>query len=94
MAFLLDDRSDRIVQYEQQAGLPRLESAIGFGLVFDEPVEALFAGVSESMRDQLAVRARVLLQQMSDKTTADNAQKLDTLTRLGNLDDDTWRGAA
>lgn len=95
LTFLLDERSDRIGQYEQQARQPNLESALGMGLVFDEPVEALFAGVSESMRNQIAARARVLLQQMSDKPTQENAQKLETLDRLGHLDEDhTWRDAA
>jgi hypothetical protein len=93
--FLLDERSDRVGQYEQQAGLPNLEVGIGMSLAFDEPIEALFAGVSESMREQIATRARVLLQQMSDKPTAENAQKLATLDRLGHLVEDyLWRDNA
>ncbi len=92
LTFLLDERTDRIGQYEQQAGIPKLESAIGLGCIFDEPIEALFAGVSEAMREQIAARARVLLQQMSDKPTAENAQKLETLARLSHLVEDySWK---
>lgn len=95
LAFLLDERKDRVGYYEQQAALPNLRNAIGMGFVFDEPTEALFAGVSESIRQQIAARAGVLLEQMSDKTTEKNAHKLETLSRLRRLDEDyTWRNVA
>jgi hypothetical protein len=48
------------------------------------------------MKAQIAARARALLQGMPDKPTPENAQKLDTLFRLGHIDDEDfepWRDA-
>jgi DNA-binding XRE family transcriptional regulator len=99
LAFLLDDRLDLITLCEQQGEdvLPRLKSAIALELVFHEPVQRIFAGIAEKMRAQVAARARILLQGMSDKTTADNALKLQTLAGLAHVDEEdvtSWNSAA
>ncbi len=88
LAFLLGERRELIVRCEQQSQLPPLRSGISLGLIFDEPIESVFAGVSEKMRAQVAARARVLLRDMPDKTPDENAVKLTTLARLAHLDEE------
>ena len=88
LAFLMDDQPQRIQSYEQQANLPQLHRALALELVLDEPMQSIFAGIAKKMRMQVAARARALLQGMSDKPSPSNAQKLETLHYLGQIDDE------
>ena len=96
VAFLLDIARQRLARFEDQGELPHLRSAIGLELIFEEPMQSLFAGVAHKMRSQVVARARSLLVGMSEKPTADNAQRLATLDILGHLDEDVtpWRDLA
>jgi transcriptional regulator with XRE-family HTH domain len=97
LAVLLDGGRELIGKYEQRAALPDLRRAIGLELIFDEPMQRLFAGVSDQMRGRIASRARVLLEGMADKPTLENAHRLDTLARLGYIDQQvftSWRDDA
>ena len=94
---LLDEDRNKIRRYEQQAVVPTLARAIALELLFDEPMQRVFAGLAVRIRAQIAARARVLLQHLSDKTTEENAQKLATLARLGRIDREDftpWKDAA
>jgi DNA-binding XRE family transcriptional regulator len=97
LALLLDIHGDRIRQFEQKGRSPELRHAIGLELIFNEPVQQVFAGVSEAMRKQIAARARAMLETLSGKTIQENAEKLDTLASLGHIDEEDftpWRNIA
>jgi len=76
-----------VARYEQVRRLPELQMLIGLELIFDEPVQKMFAGMAERVRGDLPARARALLEGMGEKPTAQNIQKLATLARLAHLDD-------
>jgi transcriptional regulator with XRE-family HTH domain len=83
--------------YEQEGQSQRdVERVIALELILDEPVQAIFAGISKRLREQIARRASAVLAGVPDKTSRANVQKLETLARLAHIDkeqdDSLWNG--
>lgn len=78
-----------VKRYEAAQSVPDLKTAIGIAIALDQPVEEVFAGLTEEVRAAVIPRAAALLEAMSDKPTHQNILKLGTLSRLVHLDDDT-----
>jgi transcriptional regulator with XRE-family HTH domain len=75
-----------VANYEKDDSLPKdVERAIALELILDEPIQGIFAGISTRIRQQIASRAGALLTTM-EKTSPANAQKLETLARLAQID--------
>ena len=92
----LEGRSS-VSRYEMALRLPELQTLIALEVVFDEPIQKLFAGVAERVRADIPRRAQALLEGMGDKPSAENVQKLTTLARLAHIDDEytsPWESAA
>lgn len=86
-----------VARYENVLRLPELQTLIGLELVFDEPMQTIFAGVSERVRTDIPRRAQALLEGMGEKPSAQNAQKFETLARLARLEEEhtiPWDSAA
>lgn len=98
LAILLGlESTGSVARYEQVQRMPELQIGIGLELIFNEPMQAIFAGVAERMRGDVARRARALLEGIGEKPTAQNVQKLATLARLAHLDEEDftpWKVAA
>jgi len=75
-----------VAHYEGDSVPKDLERAIAFELIFEEPVQAIFVGAAARVRQQIASRASALLEGPIGKTSAANAQKLETLARLARID--------
>lgn len=92
----LEGRSS-ISRYELGLRLPELQTLIALEVVFDLPLQELFAGIAERVREEIPSRARVLLEGMGEKPTAQNVEKISTLARLAGFGDDNldlWRDVA
>ncbi|MDO8473128.1 MAG: helix-turn-helix transcriptional regulator [Dehalococcoidia bacterium] len=92
-----NEMRESIGRYEQGIRRVDLHGALALEVILDEPLQYLFAGVSEKVRADVARRAKALLEGMTDKPNAKNAEKLATLDRLAHLDDDNfiaWEPAA
>jgi DNA-binding XRE family transcriptional regulator len=97
LADLLDVHRNKIAAFEDQAAMPTLVQAIALELIFHEPVQQMFAGVSQQMRVLIAARARHLLSRQEDQTTTENAGKLEILGSLAHIDEEEftpWSDAA
>jgi transcriptional regulator with XRE-family HTH domain len=75
-------------RYEQGLRLPDLRAGLALEIIFEEPVQAIFAGVSHVLRSDVARRAQALVEAMSDEPTTANALKLRTLARLARLEEE------
>ena len=78
-----------ISQFESSIRIPELAKLLALELIFDEPIQRIFAGVADDVRGDVAGRARALLGGMNEKATADTIQRLRTLDRVAHLDRDT-----
>jgi transcriptional regulator with XRE-family HTH domain len=86
VAFLLDEKVERVEMYENKSAFPHARSVIGLEVILDEPLQTLFGGLAEGTRAGIVARARVLLQSMSDQVTSENAERLETLARIANVE--------
>ena len=75
-------------RYEAGDSVPNLETALALAIALEQPVEELFAGKVEELRENVAIRAQALLEAMSDKPTIENSTKLPLLARLAHPDDE------
>ena len=83
----LSDRT-AVGRYEQGLRLPNLRAGIALEIIFDEPIQAIFAGTAYHLRPDLVKRAQGLLESTSDEPL--NALKLETLARLIRLDEEDF----
>jgi DNA-binding XRE family transcriptional regulator len=79
-------------RYEQGQRLPDLRVGLAMEVIFDEPIQAIFAGISNELYVDIARRARALLEAMTDEPTSANALRLSTLARLAHLDEEDLTG--
>ncbi len=77
-----------ISYYESGQRIPELVALMALELVFDVPLQKLFAGIACEVRTDVVGRARALLEGMGEKPTQQNAEKLRTLARLAYLDEE------
>lgn len=75
-------------RFELGTRLPGCDTVIALELVLGQPVQTLFAGLTEQIRDDLACRAQALLESLGDKPTKEAILKLDLLSRLAHPDDE------
>jgi transcriptional regulator with XRE-family HTH domain len=77
-----------VAKYELALRMPELEAAIAFEIIFDEPIQSVFAGVAHRIQNSIRSRARALSEATPEKQMASNADKIATLARLAHLDED------
>ena len=90
LAVLLDLESGASIDRYESGRAPELRKIIALEIVFDEPLQWIFGGIADDVRERVAIRARTLLECMDDKIDAKNAQKLETLARLARVDDEDF----
>lgn len=92
----VDSRAS-MARYESAQRVPDLETILAFATIFGEPVEKIFAGVAEEVRDKVTERAQALLEASNDNPTHQNSLKLALLAKLAHPDDEQiipWEDAA
>ncbi|MEQ1758731.1 MAG: hypothetical protein ABL986_10460, partial [Vicinamibacterales bacterium] len=67
--------------------LPNLETLLALEIVLGQPVAELYAGVRERIENEVAERARILLEKVGDTPTKELALKLELLARLAHPDE-------
>jgi DNA-binding XRE family transcriptional regulator len=77
-------------RYERGVRLPELRTGLALEIIFEEPVQAIFAGISHDLRSDVASRAKALLEITNDEPTNVNAMKLKTLARLARLEEEQF----
>lgn len=89
LSYLISVESGSSVsRYERGLRFPNLEAIVALELVLGRPVQELYAGVAERVRDDVAERARALLSQVGDEPTKEIALKLELLGRLARPDEE------
>jgi transcriptional regulator with XRE-family HTH domain len=87
-----------VSRYEQGVRLPDLETLLALEIVLGAPIQALFAGVAEHVRDNVTRRAQSVLESLGDTPTVENAAKLSVLAKLAHPDEPfaipVWEDAA
>lgn len=73
---------------------PDLETLVALEVVLGQPIQELFAGVTERVREKVAQRAQALLESLDDTPSKEGVLKLETLSKLAHPDDEriipTW----
>jgi DNA-binding XRE family transcriptional regulator len=77
-----------ISRFEQGLRFPNLETVLALEMVFDQPIQTLFAGIAERVRDNVTSRARTLLESLDDTPSKELVLKLELLSRLAHPDDE------
>lgn len=77
-----------LAKYELSLRLPELQAVIAFEIIFDEPIQSVFAGVAHKVRESIQSRARALTESIPEKSIATNADKFAILARLAHLDNE------
>lgn len=75
-------------KYELALRLPDLRTVIAMATVFDEPIQSIFAGITQKVELEVSSRARALLERTTDKPGPATADKFSTLARLAHLDEE------
>jgi transcriptional regulator with XRE-family HTH domain len=97
IAVLLSENRQRICEYEAGTASPRVRAVIALELIFGEPVQRIFAGITERKRKEVAGLAWTLIQSTSDQVDGNNAERLQTLHAIvtaSKEDFTTWKDAA
>lgn len=88
LAYLIaSDRGSTVGRYEQGVRFPDLATVLALEIILSASVRELYLGLSERTKDDVARRARELLEQLDDTPTPDLALKFETLGRLARPDD-------
>lgn len=78
-----------VSRYEQGSRYPSLEILLALEMVLDQPIQKLFAGIAERVRENVSSRAGTLLQNMNDDVMDKRfAMKLEVLSKLSRPDDE------
>jgi transcriptional regulator with XRE-family HTH domain len=75
-------------RFEQGLRFPNLETLLALEMVFDQPIQGLFAGIAERVRENVTSRARTLLESLDDTPSKELVLKLELLSRLAHPDDE------
>lgn len=81
------DGGSSVSRYEQGLRFPELETLLALEIVLGQSVGELYLGLSERMRNQVAGRARELLEKLDDTPTPELALKLEVLGKLARPND-------
>ncbi len=81
------ERGGSVSRFEKGVRLPTLETTLALEYVLGEPIQSLFAGVAEQVRDSVTSRARTLLENLGETPSKDLAVKLELLSKLARPDD-------
>jgi transcriptional regulator with XRE-family HTH domain len=88
VAYLIGvERGASVSRYEQGIRLPDLVTALALEIVLGQPVRELYLGRIERMRQDVALRARELLESLDDTPTPELSLKLEVLGKLARPDD-------
>ncbi len=74
-------------RYEQGLRFPNLETLLALELVLEQPIQELFAGVAERVRENVTSRAEALLTSLGDTPSKEMVMKLELLSKLAHPDD-------
>ncbi len=85
VAFLLGlkgmDKGGKVSRDENQARLPKLETALAYEAIYGRPVRELFAGLYEEVTRQVSARAKILSYRKNDDADAGKQHFLSALAR-------------
>ena len=82
------DNGWSVSRFERGERIPNLEGLIALEIICEQPIQKIFAGVAEGVRENLTVRAAALLESTSDaKVDQRLARKLAVLSRLASDED-------
>lgn len=81
------ERGSSVSRYEQGLRFPDLEVVLAMEIVLGAPARELYLGLSERTREEVAIRARELLERLDDTPTPELALKLEVLGKLARPDD-------
>src|SRR5262245_11325621 len=59
-----------VSRYESAEEMPDLAKLIALEIIFDEPIQKIFAGIAEDVRENIPNRARAIMEGMGEKATA------------------------
>lgn len=77
-----------ISRFEQGLRFPNLETLLALEMVFGQPIQTLFAGIAEHVRNSVTSRAQTLLQSLDDTPSKELALKFELLSKLAHPDDE------
>jgi transcriptional regulator with XRE-family HTH domain len=81
------EKGSSISRYEQGLRLPNLETLLALEVVLGQPIQELYAGIAERVRENVTERARLLLEGLDDVPSKELALKLELLSRLAHPDE-------
>ena len=82
------DGPTAIFRMEKGTRIPTLEELLALEIVSGQPIQKLFAGIAESVSDNVAARAAALLENTSDARIDERlTRKLEVLSKLARQDD-------
>ena len=93
VAFLAGLKSDaRLSMIEKRGGEPRLRAALALAAIFAVPVEELFAGLRESVAEEVEARVAELAMEITPKVGKDKGLAYHAAHKLSKLRE--WRSRA
>ena len=82
------ENGSSVSRFERGDRIPSLEGLIALEIICEQPIQKIFGGVAEGVRDNIAVRAAALREGTSDaKVDQRLATKLAALARLSREED-------
>lgn len=82
------ENGSTVSRFESGERTPTLEGLIALEIICEQPIQKIFAGVADGVRENIGVRAAALLESTSDaKADQHLATKLSVLSRLAREDD-------
>ncbi len=88
LAFLIGlEKGASVSRFELGTRFPTLEGILALELVFGERMDCIYPGVAEQVHDNLASRARRLLECLDDTLSPGLAAKIELLSKLARPDD-------
>lgn len=82
------DSKATIGRYESGEMVPSFRELLALSIALEHPIDEVFAGLVEEVRDEVAGRAQALLEAMTDQPTRENVLKLPVLARLAHPNDE------
>lgn len=83
VAYLLGAESGaKVCRYERFAREPGLQTALAYEVIFQKPVSELFAGLYQTMEQDVAERAKILARRTGNEKTSRQTTRKQTILTL------------
>lgn len=83
------ENGSSISRYEQGLRFPNLESLLALEIVLGQPIQEIYAGIADRVRENVKDEAERLLLDLDDTPSKELALKLEVLSRLVHPDEST-----